>query len=127
MAISKVSSIKVSERVFDLVDEQLDCLNEDDAKLKGYLSTFYNCREQGFWATIYSTDCANTHKEDLYIFVYEHRSSDEIVVIITPEHPRDGMYSDEDYENRRRFFHYNQYGEAADYIIEEIKSYFAIN
>lgn len=127
MAISKVRSIKVSERVFDLVDEQLDCLNEDDAKLEGYLSTFYNCREQGFWATIYSRDYANNHKEDLYVIVYEHRSSDEIVVIITRDRPRDGMYSDEDYEHRRRFFYYNQYGEAADYIIEEIKSHFAIN
>lgn len=123
MAISKVRTIKVSERVFDLVDEQIEMMNEDDWNLGGYLETFYNCREQGYCAHIYDKD--DFSRDNLYIFAFEARSSDAIVVIISTVYPAGGMFNDDDYNNRK-LFGCNCYSDAAEYIIKNIKKHFTI-
>ena len=124
MAFDKIRSIKVSERVFDIVGEYLtDEKDGNYIKIDGYLETFNNCREQGYVLRVDSCDYDDKNRtaDVIYIWVYENRSSDNIVVSYQiNEHPYNGMFSDETYEKRRKLFDYGQYQEAADYIEELI-------
>ena len=122
MSFTKIRTIKVSERVFDLVCEELDLLASDyGAKISGYLQTFNNCREQGFYLTISS----NTFdSKDMYVWVFENRTSDEIVVVISHTYPsNNGLFDDEAYEERQ-YFKFNELQESADYILKAIKEHF---
>ena len=48
MGFRKIRTIQVSERVFDIVCEELDLeASENYVKISGYLECFNNCREQG--------------------------------------------------------------------------------
>jgi hypothetical protein len=129
MSFQKIRSIKVSERVFDLVCEELDlCATEYNKKIWGYLQTFNNCREQGYYLTISSIADFNDKqrtKEDMYVWACECRNSDEIMIVISYKHPRiNGMFDEEAYENRR-FFGYDELQPSADFIINQVKKHFA--
>ena len=128
MGFRKVRSIKVSERVFDIVCEELDLeQTENYIKIDGWLETFNNCREQGYVLTVSTSDFDNENrtKDNLYIWASEARSSDEIVVSWQTEYPYDrGMFSEDTYENRQKYFHYNQLQEAADFIVNLVKEHF---
>ena len=39
-------------------------------------------------------------------------------------YPNNGMFSEDTYNNRRKYFHYNQLQEAADFIIGLVKEHF---
>ena len=122
----KVKSIKVSERVFDILSDYCDILKEDDYHLDAYLSTFNNCREQGYYLTVSDCDYNNTNrvKDNLYIWVYECRNSDDIMVVIQKEEPTiNGMFS-KDAWYKATSFNYNQERNAAEYIILKIKEFF---
>lgn len=127
MSFQKIRSIKVSERVFDLVCEELDLLaSEYNKKIWGYLQTFNNCREQGFYLTIESADYKNENhtKENMFVWACECRNSDEIMVVISYKYPTNkGMFDEEAYENRR-YFGYGELQPSADYILREIKKHF---
>ena len=120
MAFDKVRSIKVSERVFDIVGEYLTLeKDENHIKIDGYLQTFNSDREQGYVLRVDSCDYGNKDRttDVIYIWVYENRSSDNIVVVYQfNDYPFNGEYNDESYEKRRKLFDYGQYQEAADYI-----------
>ena len=120
MAFDKIRSIKVSERVFDIVGEYLTAEKDGDyIKIDGYLETFNNCREQGYVLRVDSCDYNNKNRttDVIYIWVYENRNSDDIVVAHQfNDYPHNGMFSDETYEKRRKYFDYGHYQEAADYI-----------
>lgn len=127
MSFNKISTIRVSERVFDIVCEELDILvSAYHKKIAGYLSTFNNCREQGFYLTIESTDFKNENrtKESMFVWACVCRHSDEIMVVISYKYPVNrGMFDEEAYNNAR-YFKYNQLQESADYILDEIKNHF---
>lgn len=127
MSFEKTRSIKVSERVFDLVCEELDFeVSENYKKISGYLSTFNNCREQGFYLTINTTDFRSEErtKEDMYVWACECRNSDNIMVVISHKYPsNNGMFDEEAYENRK-YFKYNELQESADYILKAIREHF---
>ena len=128
MGFRKIRTIQVSERVFDIVCEALDLeATENYTKISGYLSAFNNCREQGYVLHVSSSDFDNENrtKDNLYIWAFEARSSDEIVVSWQTEYPYDrGMFSEDTYNNRRKYFHYNQLQEAADFIVDLVKEQF---
>ena len=127
MGFRKIRTIQVSERVFDIVCEELDSeATENYVKISGYLECFNNCREQGYVLHVDSVDCDNENKtkEDLIIWAFEARSSDEIVVSWQNEYPHNGMFSEETYNNRRKYFHYNELQKAADFIIDLVKEHF---
>lgn len=128
MGFRKIQTIQVSERVFDLVCNFLDLeATENYVKISGYLECFNNCREQGYVLHIDSVDWDNKERttENLYIWAFEARSSDEIVVSWQTEYPHDrGMFSEETYKERRKYFHYNQIYEAAQFIIDLVKEHF---
>jgi len=128
MGFQKIRTVKVSERVFDIVCEALDYeQTENYVKIDGYLECFNNCREQGYVLHVSSTDWDDDDrtKEDLIIWACEARSSDEIMVIWSTKYPvNKGMFSEEDYDNRRKYFHYNELQVAADFIIEKVKNFF---
>ena len=125
MGIYKYNSIKVSERVFDMVADQIDWINDNGNKLSGYLQTFNNCREQGFYLTISDDDFDNENrvKGFLCVWVFEHRNSDDIVVVSQEEFPQGSVFNDEAYESRKHF-NYNQEHEASDYIVKLIEKRF---
>ena len=128
MGFNKIRTIRVSERVFDIVCEDLDNeATENYVKISGYLECFNNCREQGYVLHVDSVDWNNPNrtKEDLCIWAFEARSSDEIVVSWQTEYPNNGMFSEETYKERRKYFHYNQLQEAADFIVDLVKDHFA--
>ena len=127
MGFRKIRTIQVSERVFDLVCESLD--NEqtnNGVKIEGWLETFNNCREQGYVLHLGSTDFKNAKKteENLYVWAFECRNSDDIVVSWQTEYPNNGMFSEETYKKRREYFRYNGLQEAADFIIDLVKNHF---
>ena len=127
MGFNKIRTIRVSERVFDLVCEDLDNeATENHVKISGYLECFNNCREQGYVLHVDSVDWDNENKTktDLVIWAFEARSSDEIVVSWQNEYPHNGMFSEDTYNNRRKYFHYNELQKAADFIIELVKDHF---
>ena len=130
----KNNSIKVSERVFDLLYDEIQVVNEYGCessdynyKLNSYLSTFNNCREQGFYLTIWDGNYENENrvKDDLYIWVYESRNSDDIVVVFDKESTCNGMFSNEAWNNR---FHFKcrQEHEVVEFIIAKICDFFKI-
>lgn len=128
MSFNKIRTIRVSERVFDIVCEELDDeASENYIKIGGYLECFNNCREQGYVLHVSSNEWDNNAlrtEEDLNIWAFEARSSDEIVVSWQTEYPNKGMFSEETYNNRRKYFHYNEIQEAADFIINLVKEHF---
>jgi hypothetical protein len=128
MGFNKIRTIRVSERVFDIVCEDLDNeATENYVKISGYLECFNNCREQGYVLHVGTCDWDNENKtkDDLHIWAFEARSSDEIVVSWQTEYPRNGMFNDETYKERRKYFHYNEIQEAADFIIDLVREHFA--
>ena len=127
MGFRKTRSVQVSERVFDLVCDHLDNdATEDYVRISGYLSTFNNCREQGFVLSVSSVDWDNPNKtgEDIHVWACEARSSDEIMVIWQNNYPNNGMFSDDAYNNNKKYFHYNELEKAADFIIDLVKEHF---
>ena len=132
--INKVAGIKVAERVFGILDDDLNYENENGNKLGAYLQTFNNCREQGFYLTVSDDDFDNSNRvrESLYIYVCEARSSDEIMIVVQPDYPGDkGMFSEKAYNcedafNYRKYFHYNEEHAAAKWIYEEIRKFFKL-
>lgn len=128
MVFGKIRSIKVSERVFDLVCEELGLAVEQNyVKVGGFLETFYNRREQGYVLYVYSTDYGgeNLTREHLYIWVFEAKYSNDIVVCWQNKYPDYNMYSVETCEKRRKFFKNYDYFGANKFIVDLIKKQFA--
>lgn len=119
--INKINSIRVSERVFDILGGHLDYLKDNsDYDMDYYLQTFNNCREQGYYLTFYCNG------KFLYVWAYENRNSDNIVVVKSDKYPtNNGMFDDEAWENRIDF-PYNGEHTAAEKILKMIKEYFNI-
>ena len=65
--ISYLRTIKISQRIFDMVMEAIGDKESGGYEIKGSLQTFNNCREQGYYANIYGNE-KNEYK-DLYEFV----------------------------------------------------------
>jgi len=130
MSFQKCKSLKVSERVFDLVAEELDFdASENHVKIDGWFETFNNCREQGLVLFIDSVDFENENKTEgwLKVWVCEARNSDEILVITSTDRKDcniHNMFSEEAYNNRK-YFAYNEEHKAADYIINKVRETFA--
>ena len=143
MAFRKIQTIRVSERVFDLVCSELDCYATDyKVKIDGWLETFNNCREQGYCLFVDSVDWDNENRTKgmLHIFACECRNSDNIMVICQTEYPSfKGMFSEKAYNNfvdkdhinpeKESYTFYTQFGyneiqRAASFIVEIVKDYF---
>ena len=127
MGFRKIRSIQLSERVFDLVCDELDLQATDyGVKISGYLETFNNCREQGYVLHVDSCDFddPNMTKGQLYIWAFEHRNGDEIVVSWQENYPNKGMFSEETYNERRKCFGYDGYQKAADFIVGLVEEKF---
>lgn len=117
--ISYLSTIRVSQRIFDMVMEKIEYREEDGYEIRGSLTTFNNCREQGYCANIYGNE--NNEYETLYIWVHENRNSDNIVVRWQTDYPEDnGMFSEDTYKNRSKYFSYNEEHKVVDFIMELI-------
>lgn len=125
----KFRSVKVSERVFDLVCEALN--NEqynNGAKVNGYLECFYNCREQGYVLSVYSIDWSAKERPcDLHVWACEARSSDEIMVIWDTETPdlAGNLFSEAAYNSNRKYFRFDELQKVANYILDLVKEKFA--
>ena len=85
--IYKTESLRVSERVWDIVAEKIGWYVDNGYKLDGYLQPFNNCRETGLFLTITNEDWDNKDRVlgQYYIWVCEARSSDEILVCMQKE------------------------------------------
>lgn len=126
--IYKTESLRVSERVWDIVAEKIGWYVDNGYKLDGYLQPFNNCRETGLFLTITNEDWDNKDRVlgQYYIWVCEARSSDEILVCMQKEYPEAfHKFGEEAYKNAK-YFHYNQEHEAADYIVKSILEYFKL-
>ena len=120
--ISYLRTIRVSQRIFDMVMEKIEYKEEDGYEIKGSLETFNNCREQGYFANIYGNE-KNEYK-DLYIWVHENRNSDDIVVRWSTTYPEGkGMFSEDTYRNRSKYFSYNEEHQVVDFIMNLIMTH----
>ena len=120
--ISYLRTIRVSQRIFDMVMEKIEYKEEDGYVIKGSLETFNNCREQGYFANIYGNE-KNEYK-DLYIWVHENRNSDNIVVRWQTTYPEDmGMFSEDTYRNRSKYFSYNEEHQVVNFIMDLIMTH----
>lgn len=120
--ISYLRTIRVSQRIFDMVMEKIEYKEEDGYEIKGSLETFNNCREQGYFANIYGNE-KNEYK-DLYIWVHENRNSDNIVVRWQTTYPEDmGMFSEDTYRNRSKYFNYNEEHQVVNFIMDLIMTH----
>lgn len=122
--ISKIQSIRVSERVLDIVSEILDVRQLDGWEIDGYLSTFNNCREEGFYLTAYNRN--EFLKGEFFAWVTEARNSADIMVVISTEPDRPtvkGMFSESAYNNAK-YFECDEEHQAANYIVEQIGMFF---
>ena len=130
MSFQKCRSLRVSERVLDLVIEELDCdASGNYVKIDGWVETFNNCREQGLMLYINSTDFKNENRTNKIVKVWacEARNSDNILVIVSDDRESSdihNMFSEEAY-NSRKCFSYNEEHKAADYIIKKVREIFA--
>ena len=127
MSFRKITTIKVSERVFDIVCDELDLYaSEYGVKIDGYLEVFNNCREQGYVLHVESIDWDNENrtKKSLYIWACEARSSDEIMIVWSNDYPHNGMFSEDDYDNRCRYFFHDELQKASRFIIDKVKDAF---
>ena len=127
MSFRKLKTIQVSERVFDIVCEKLDsAASENYVKISGYLECFNNCREQGYVLHVSSCEWDNQirTKDTLYVWACECRNSDEIMVVWSNQYPNDGMFCQEDWDERRKYFHYDELQKAADFIVELVEKQF---
>lgn len=126
-SIYKAHSLQVSERVWSIATEKIDWYIDNGSKLSGYLEPFYNCREMGLKLTISNEDWDDEDrvKGFLHVWVCEARSSDNIMVCMQEEWPGDNKYGEEAYENAK-CFKYNQYYEAAEYIVKSILEHFKL-
>ena len=127
MSFRKITTIKVSERVFDIVCDELDLYaSEYNVKIDGYLECFNNCREQGYVLHVESTDWDNENKTktDLCIWAHEHRNGDDIVVRWQTEYPHNGMFSEDTYNKRTKCFKYYELQQAAKFIIDLVEEHF---
>ena len=114
--ISYLRTIKISQRIFDMVMEAIGDKESGGYEIKGSLQTFNNCREQGYYANIYGNE-KNEYK-DLYIWVHENRNSDEIVVRWSTSYPKDkGMFSEDAHS---KYFHYNEEHIVVKFIMDLI-------
>lgn len=126
MSFDKIRTIKVSERVFDYVCSELDLAHDDYGfKIDGWLETFNNCREQGYMLTITSDTWKDDRTEDdLHVWAFESRNSDDIVVIWSSTYPQNAMFSEQDWTERNKHFKYNETYQAAEFIIDLVKKHF---
>ncbi len=128
MGFRKIRTIRVSESVFDLVCADLDSeQTENYIKIDGWLECFNNCREQGYVLHVSSSDFENENrtKDNLYIWAFECRNSDDIVISWQTEYPyNNGMFSEETYKERRKYFNYDELQKAADFIVDLVKEHF---
>lgn len=119
--ITKTESLKKSERVFALVcDEIAEASDNDKYNICGYLDTFNNCRETGLFLTTYCYENIKNHKNVysyVFVWVYEHRNSDQICVIVSKERPDlNGRCNEKARQYAKCFDWYCEHN-AADYII----------
>ena len=127
MSFRKIQTIQVSERVFDLVCDKLDLYaSEYGVKISGYLETFNNCREQGYVLTVSSCDYDNKEMTTglFHTWAFECRNSDNIVISWQEEYPNNGMFSEETYRERRKYFGYDEIYNASEFMFNLIKEHF---
>ena len=95
-------------------------------RAKIMVGRYENCREQGYVLHVDSVDWDNpTRTEgDLVLWAFECRNSDNIVVSWQTDYPHNGMFSDDTYHNRRKYFSYNQIQEAANFMIDLVRDHF---
>lgn len=138
MHIYRTSSLKVSERVLDLFFDRLERKESDGFEVRGYIDTFNNCREtglcvvlhEGLWTEYDTTISAFKPVAsvwcDVAIWAFEDRHSDDIVVIVSRDRGDiHHMYSEDSYRNERKFFSYDKYEDAADYIMQRVEEIYA--
>ena len=78
------------------------------------VSTFYNCREQGYVLNVHDENYENC----MYLWIYAHRNSDEPTVTWAFEENRpdgENMYDNDSWTNRTRTF------ERIDDLVEHCK------
>jgi len=123
MSFRKNRSIQVSEMVFNIVCDELDMeVSELGTEIYGWLETFNNCREQGYYLCVRSS--TNYTKQPIFIWVFEARNSDDIVVVWQTRHPKNGMFDEDSYEERNKHFKVDHFAEAATFIFEKVSEYF---
>ena len=104
----KVRTIKVSERVLDLVTESLkEEVDEHDVKIACFINCFNHRGEQGYVLRVLSDDWENPEqaKGALSVWVCEPRDSLDIMVIYGDDEDcryasDEGRFSEEDYKHR---------------------------
>ena len=129
MSFRKVRQLKVSERVFDIVCEQLDLdASEDGVKIDGYLMCYNNgtIGEQGYVLSVSSTDFDNKNhtQHALYIWANEAKNSDNIIIRWQRDYPNNGRFSDETDDKRKVSFSYDEIQKAAKFITGLVKEHF---
>lgn len=88
-------------------------------QLDGYYETFNNCREHGYILKLYDKD------KSLNIWACRQRNSDDIMLVLGSDKNIDinNMFDDEAFKTAK-YFKYNDYDSAVNYIYKHIKLMF---
>lgn len=119
-SVLKCRSLLVSETVFNLLGGRL--WEEEDISICGWLDTFNNCPETGLMMCARVSNAKLEYSKSLYAWVYEHRNSDSIMVVIDDKYDSNNMFTEEGLKNAKGFYP-GEYEAAAQYIIEKFKFY----
>lgn len=113
----KNRSLEVSEKFFNVLEEKI---KKYHTNLSYQLSTFNNCREQGYMLEIYPP-----HEDSLCIWACECRNTDQIMVIVAMQDCKDqnNMFDDKAFDVAK-YFNYDDYNSATDYALTLIKKQF---
>ena len=103
--IKLIDSLVVSNTILNIL------INDSRfTELDGNIDLFENCREQGYKLVLYK------NKATLTICFSQNRNSDCIVIYFSNKYERN-PYSN-DFWNNCKYFNYDQYHLAVDYIYE---------
>jgi hypothetical protein len=109
--------------VWSYVDEMLE--EKDLPRVQGWLDVFNNCRETGYMCRFYSFHEKLITKKNLCFWVFEHRNSDDIVVVTSNKVSANGIFDSDAYA-KRAHFDFDEERRAARYIINTITEYFKL-
>lgn len=115
MEVSKSKSLEVSEKFMLSLENFISLSN---ANLDLYYRVFNNNREEGYMLTVNSL---HDYQNELYIWAYESRNSDDIVVVVSKEIEYKNMFNETAW-NERQNFKAGDYDYSACAILEQIKS-----
>lgn len=110
--LKKCNSLAIAEAIIGLTIERVNSMDKFK-NMDATVECFDNCREQGLVIINY------VGFKIQKIAVTKNRNSDDIVVYIYEKTGWNNLPAENEWDNRK-FFKYNEYSEAMNYIVDSL-------